>query len=462
MNGKLLIPDKQLVKEMDIAAPRYTSYPTIPVWQTADKDDNYIRVLENHDPGRTLSLYFHIPFCPSVCHYCGCNTSKLDHDDQVADYLQALENELRLVGSLLGDKRRVSHIHWGGGSPTVLKEEQFSSIFSKIDSYFDVESKAEIAIETNPMTCLDEKLKFLLELGFNRFSIGIQDFNSNVQQHIGRHQTYERTEEFCGIIRRYGVRSLNFDLVYGLPAQTLEGLSDTLSKVEILSPDRIAVYSFAFLPAMRENQKNIDAALLPQAEEKFDLYLLTIDRLNRAGYRMIGIDHYAKPEDELVQACDQNRLRRNFMGYTTNSETDVLAFGATGISDIDGYYCQNLKDLKDYYGRVEKGHLPLQRQISLDQDDLIRRKVIMDLLCNGSVKKQEVEHQFNIDFDNYFELELPRLDGLIARGMVTCNDKMIEATELGRYFLRNIVLHFDNYLDGRKGPKNKTAFSRTV
>ncbi len=457
-----VIPDKDLVREMDVAAPRYTSYPTIPVWHPAESGEAYADALRNHKPDIPLTLYFHVPFCPVICHYCGCNTAKLECAAQTAEYVDALLREIRLVRALLPQRRRVAQIHWGGGTPSTLKEDEFRAVLDLVRESFDVEDDAELAIETNPMTCNDEKLHFLLGHGFNRFSIGVQDFDAEVQRKIGRNQTYERTAEFCGLIRAHGVRSLNFDLVYGLPGQNLGKAADTLSKVTRLAPDRIAVYSFAFLPTLRENQKQIVASELPETDLKFDLYLMTIERLQNAGYAMIGMDHFARPEDELAAAWRAQRLRRNFMGYTTNADTDVLAFGATGIGDVSGYYYQNEKDNTPYYERLNRGDLPVQRHITLDADDHIRRTVIMDLLCNGIVRKEAVEKRFSIGFDRYFDLELSRLEPLAAKGLVQNGPAAVEATALGRYFLRNLALVFDNYLDGRKGPAKGATFSRTV
>jgi oxygen-independent coproporphyrinogen-3 oxidase len=457
-----VIPGKELVREMDVAAPRYTSYPTIPVWSAADSEDAYAEVLRRHSADTPLTLYFHVPFCPSICHYCGCNTSKLECDAQTAEYAGALQQEIRIVRALLPERHRVTQIHWGGGTPSTLKDEEFTAILNLVSESFDVADDAELAIETNPMTCTDEKLRFLLDTGFNRFSIGVQDFDPEVQQRIGRNQTYERTAEFCRVIREHGVRSLNFDLVYGLPTQNLDKANGTMSRVAELSPDRIAVYSFAFLPNLRDNQRNIDMGLIPGTDMKFDLYLLTIRRLQEAGYAMIGMDHYAKPDDELALAWREKRLRRNFMGYTTKAETDVIAMGATSISDVSGYYCQNIKDNAPYYDSVRAGRLPVQRHMTLDGDDLIRRRVIMDLLCNGVVVKDDINRSFGIAFDEYFALELPRLNPLIEKNLVVNNASILEATETGRFFLRNIALHFDNYLDGRKGPQAGATFSRTV
>jgi oxygen-independent coproporphyrinogen-3 oxidase len=462
MSPALVIPGKELVREMDVAAPRYTSYPTIPVWLPADSGEDYAAALRRHAPETPLTLYFHVPFCPSICHYCGCNTAKLECPGQTAEYVESLLAEIRLVRSLLPQRHRVSQIHWGGGTPTSLQDGEFLAVLDLVRESFDIENDAELAIETNPMTCSDDKIRFLLANSFNRLSIGVQDFDPEVQQKIGRGQTFERTAEFCRLIREHGVRSLNFDLVYGLPGQDIEKAADTLDKVVGLSPDRIAVYSFAYLPSLRDNQKNIDVAGLPETELKFDLYLLTIDRLQRAGYEMIGMDHYAKPRDELAMARREHRLRRNFMGYTTKAETDVLAFGATGIGDVSGYYYQNEKDNAPYFERIKRGDLAVQRHMTLDADDLIRRKVIMDLLCNGVVLKKEISRQFSIDFDQYFEMELSRLEPLAGKDLVVNDAAVVEATPLGRFFLRNLALVFDNYLDGRKGPRKGATFSRTV
>ncbi len=457
-----VIPSKDLVREMDVAAPRYTSYPTIPVWQPAESGAAYAEALRRHSSETPLTLYFHVPFCPVICHYCGCNTAKLEREEQTAEYVHALLAEIWLARSLLPERHRVSQIHWGGGTPSILQESEFTAVMDLVRESFDVEEQAELAIETNPMTCGDEKVRFLLANGFNRISIGVQDFDPEVQQKIGRCQTHARTAAFCRLIRQHGVRSLNFDLVYGLPGQNMNKAADTLAKVVELAPDRIAVYSFAFLPTLRDNQRKINKAELPDTELKFDLYLMAIERLQQAGYAMIGMDHYAKPEDELAVAWRERRLRRNFMGYTTKAETDVLAFGATGIGDVSGYYYQNEKENAAYYERLGRGDLPVQRHMTLDADDLIRRKVIMDILCNGVVLKDEVSHQFSIEFDGYFSSEAERLAPLAAKELVRNDSRVVEATALGRFFLRNLALVFDNYLDGRKGPQRGTTFSRTV
>lgn len=458
----LIIPDKSLVQEMDVAAPRYTSYPTIPVWTEAASQVRFVERLQRHTPERELTLYFHVPFCHSICHYCGCNTSKLERQEQVDRYIDALEREIGRMSGHLDGRHTVQQIHWGGGTPTVLTSEQFDRVFESLGEKFELEPHAEIAIETNPMTCQDDKLQYLLDKGFNRISIGVQDFDEEVQKLIGRHQTIKRTREFCRLIRQSGVKSLNFDLVYGLPGQTLEGLKKTLDTVVELLPDRIAVYSFAFLPAMRDNQKLINPDTVPGADSKFDLYLETISNLQKAGYRMIGMDHFARVDDELVKAHEDNSLRRNFMGYTTKAHTDVLAMGVSSISDFSDYYCQTEKDIAAYEKAQKIGELPVMRQCELDADDGIRRRTIMDLLCNGQIDRAEIGIEYGIDFDSYFQLELEKLEPLVKKDIVVIGDEIIEATALGRYFLRNIALHFDNYFDGRKGPKTDTTYSKTV
>ncbi len=459
---EIFVPDKSLIREMDVAAPRYTSYPTIPVWQPANSDEQYVAVLQQHSDDTALTLYFHIPFCPRICHYCGCNSILLDNDAQTRTYVAHVLKELQIVRKNLQVSHRVAHIHFGGGTPTVLESDSFQAIFSSVRENFEITSDTEWAIETNPMTCTDEKLAFLLENGFNRFSLGVQDFDTEVQERIGRFQTLERTTEFCEKLRAHCIRSLNFDLVYGLPTQTLTKMERTLDQVIELNPDRIAVYSFAYLPKLKTNQESIDGAELPDTDTKFDLYRCTAARLQEAGYVMIGMDHYAKPGDELAKAWQAGKLRRNFMGYTTGAETDVIALGATGISDVSGYYCQNKKKVAEYAADIEAGHLPVQRHIQLDADDKLRRRVIMDLLCNAQVEKTQIEEAFSINFNTHFASALERLTPLIERELLTNEKTSIKATALGRYFLRNIALLFDNYLDGEKGTGEKATFSRTV
>lgn len=456
------VPDRELVRRLDVAAPRYTSYPTIPVWDAAPSDERFLQALQSADSGKPVSLYLHVPFCPSICHYCGCNSRKLRSDEQVHEYVERLGSEIRRLRVALGAERRVVQLHFGGGTPTVLDGDRFQNLFDVVLEGFSVDGDAEIAIETNPMTLGDDTLELLGRLGFNRFSVGVQDLDPVVQRAIGRNQTFERTAEVCRGIRGLEVNSLNFDLVYGLPFQTQDRLARTLERVVDLRPDRIAVYSFAYLPRLRDNQRHIDAAALPRGDEKFDLYLQTVGTLRSAGYEAIGMDHFALPDDELARAHRARRLRRNFMGYTTTPETDVLAVGATAISDLGEYYGQNLKGVSDYERAVDHGRLPVMREIVLDDDDRRRRRVIMSLLCNGVIVKSEIDAGCGECFDTLFEPELERLEELEDEGLVSVGADRIIATDLGRYFLRNIAVVFDNYFDGRKGESSNAVFSRTV
>lgn len=454
--------DSALVRELDVAAPRYTSYPPIPLWKPARNDSSYAARLRRPRGTKPLSLYFHIPFCQRICSYCGCNTQLLTRPELLASYARDLETELRAVRSRVLDSGPVEQIHFGGGTPTVLEERHFRSLLELLVEEFAITRDAELALETNPMTCSEERLRLLAELGFNRISIGVQDFDASVQHHIGRNQTYEVTARFARLCRQLGFPSVNFDLVYGLPGQTLSSMDATLDRVIELEPDRVAVYSFAYLPQLRENQRAIEEKLLPVGENKLDLYLLVRQRLTAAGYRHVGMDHFALENDELALAHRRGLLRRNFMGYTTKPETDVLAFGATAISDLGDYYCQNLKDLDLYHEAVTAGRLPVHRELALDEDDQVRREVIMSILCNGMVSKALVAERYGIEFGFYFQTELKRLAGLGEKGLVVVDNEEIRATELGAYFLRNLALVFDNYLDGRKGEPARPAFSRTV
>jgi oxygen-independent coproporphyrinogen III oxidase len=446
------IPD-DLIARLDVPGPRYTSYPTAPEWRTTFGADAYAKQLaqagEKWDA--PLSLYVHLPFCQEMCAYCGCNVVVAKDRGKADTYIGALAREMDLVAALLGQRRRVSQMHWGGGTPTFLDEGQLELLFASLAARFDFTPDAELAIEIDPVVTSDAQLKLLARLGFNRLSMGVQDFDPDVQRAVRRIQTVEETRSRLQLARDLGFHAVNFDLICGLPLQTAASWTRTMEQVAELRPDRLAVYSFAFVPKARPNQRVLAQYAMPTAKDKLALRRITHDVLGAAGYRSIGMDHFALPTDELSRAQERRALRRNFQGYTVLPASDVVAFGATGISDIGGAYAQNVRPLPRYYGALANGKLATEHGILLDADDLERRRIIESLMCNFWV---------DLGANHRFKEELVALAPLEHDGLVRTNGSEIEVLPLGQVFVRNVAMVFDAYL--RKEPAGRQVFSRTV
>ncbi len=455
----------ELLIKYDRPGPRYTSYPTAVEFSDSYTEADYRAALEEaasrrHEP---LSLYLHLPFCEERCTFCGCNVVITRKRPVAAEYLQYLHREIRAVAALLGGRRNIVQYHWGGGTPTYHSPEEMRALQAVVREHFDIPPDAEIAIEIDPKVTTREQIDTLKELGFNRLSMGVQDFAPEVQRIVNRNQTEEETRVLYDYCRSAGFHSINLDLIYGLPRQTVPAFARTLDSVIGLRPDRVAVYSFAHVPWIKGNQKVIDVADLPSPQAKMELFCLAREAFLRAGYRAVGMDHFALPEDELSQAIENRTLHRNFMGYTVKAAPDVVGLGISAIGDVSNAYAQNVKKLTAYYRALDQGRLPVERGYRLSQDDLIRRFVITQIMCNFYLDKRAVNDRFGIDFDRYFAGELAELgapDGPVAHGFLTLGEQALELTPRGRLFVRNIAMIFDRYL--KQKAADKPVFSRTV
>jgi oxygen-independent coproporphyrinogen-3 oxidase len=455
--------EPELLVQLSKAGPRYTSYPTAPVWDGSVGQEQLRSRLEQADtegPESPLSLYFHIPFCEHMCTYCGCNVVVARRQERADLYLDHVALELDQVARHLPRRRRVIQLHLGGGTPTFLKEEQILRLWSLVTERFEIDKTGEIALEIDPVVTSTEQLALLRGLGFNRVSMGIQDFTPDVQEYVGRVQSVELTGRLHDYARRLGFRGINFDLIYGLPKQRPETFARTLDRVLEMAPDRVAVFSYAHVPWMRPAQRAFDEALLPSPVEKLQLFALAMRRFLEAGYVQIGMDHFARPDDELARARLARELRRNFQGYTVLPASDIVAFGITGISDVQGCYAQNLKPLAHYYRRLEAGELPVERGWVLSPDDLLRRDVIHGIMCNFHLDLAAVCAGHGVDAREHFADELRRLADVERDGLVEREDLVLQLTPLGRVLVRNVAMIFDPYLQQKR--QAGQTFSKTI
>jgi oxygen-independent coproporphyrinogen-3 oxidase len=453
-----------LIAQYDRPGPRYTSYPTAVEFSPAFDGRAYTERLQQASglAGAPLSLYVHLPFCAERCTYCGCTMIAARSHAIAVRYLEYLEREIGMLATHLGDRRRVVQHHWGGGTPTFLNLAEIERLHGCVSRHFDLVGGAEQAIEIDPRVTSREQLALLRSLGFNRLSMGVQDFNPEVQAAIGRRQSERATRELYDFARTLGFDSINVDLIYGLPLQTLESFERTLRSIVAMHPDRIAVYSYAHVPWLRPHQKLIDVSGLPNPESKVGLIGAAIDAFAGAGYLSIGMDHFARPDDDLAVAMAERRLHRNFMGYTTRPADDMLGLGLSAIGDVQGAYAQNAKTLTAYYAALDDGRFPIERGIALSADDLVRRHVITELMCNFRVDREAVARAFDIDFDRYFARELAALaapGGPVSDGLVRIAPDALEVTRHGRLFVRTVCMIFDRYLAAHQGSR---TFSRTI
>jgi len=453
----------ELLKKYDRPGPRYTSYPTAVEFNADFTPARYRAHLHaaNEAGAEPLSLYVHIPFCEERCTFCGCHVIITRHRDRAAEYLDYLDRELDLLAQVLPDRRQLIQYHWGGGTPTYLNSGEIRRLWAKVRAHFNIAPDAEVAIEVDPRVTSREQVDTLRELGFNRLSMGVQDFTPEVQAAINRNQSEPETRDLYQYCRAVGFTSINLDLIYGLPLQTPETFRRNLAAVIDLRPDRVACYSYAHVPWIRGHQKGIQIEQLPPPEVKLELLASAIAAFHAAGYRQIGMDHFALPEDELAQAMARGTLHRNFMGYTTKVASDMLGVGVSAIGDVRGAFAQNQKKLSTYYAALTAGEFPIERGFELSPDDHIRRAVITQLMCNFVLRKDEVARRFDLDFDRYFALELAELAaGPAEEGFVRLTPDRIEVTPLGQLFVRNVCMTFDAYL--RRPKEGRPVFSRTV
>ncbi|EIM00647.1 oxygen-independent coproporphyrinogen III oxidase [Rhodanobacter denitrificans] len=444
--------DPALIARYDVAGPRYTSYPTAPHFK-AEFDEAALRAViraSNEEPiPRPLSVYVHVPFCMSPCFYCGCNRVITRDVTQADRYLERLYREIELIAPLFDRDRSVRQLHFGGGTPNFLDTAHMGELLESLARHFSFSHAAdrEYGIEIDPRFADAAYIRAMGELGFNRISVGIQDFDPAVQKAVNRIQSFEQTREVIEAARTSGFRSASVDLIYGLPFQSVDGFSRTLDQVVALNPDRVAVYGYAHLPEMFKAQRQIEAADLPDAATRLALFGRALEHLSAAGYVYIGMDHFAKASDELVLAQRAGTLQRNFQGYSTHGDCDIVGLGVSAIGRIGDSYSQNARDLIGYYAALDAGRLPLMRGLQLDEDDLIRRELINELMCHGSVEKQAFGARHRLLFDEYFARERQRLLPLIEDGLVTENPREIRVTSRGRLLLRIIAMCFDAYLD---------------
>ncbi len=456
----------ELLKKYDRPGPRYTSYPTAVEFhdQFTAKDYRRHLALANAAAGEPLSLYIHIPFCEERCSFCGCHVIITKHKDRAASYLDYLFAEIDMLAAALPDRRRLVQYHWGGGTPTYLSIDQMRVLQAKVREHFTIDPDAEVAIEVDPRVTTFEQVDALRELGFNRLSMGVQDFTPEVQEAINRNQGEAETRALYAYGRRAGFDSINVDLVYGLPKQTPATFAKSLDSIIDMRPDRVACYSYAHVPWIRGNQKGIEIETLPPAEVKLELFATAIDRFRAAGYVQIGMDHFALPDDELALAIDKGTLHRNFMGYTVKPASDMLGVGISSIGDVRGAFCQNEKKISTYYAAISAGDFPVHRGFELSADDIVRRYVITQLMCNFVLDKDEVERRFGIRFDDYFAAEVAELaSGPASEDFLekaNGSSRELRVTPLGQLFIRNICMIFDAYLKKQRG--DKPVFSRTV
>jgi oxygen-independent coproporphyrinogen-3 oxidase len=455
----------ELLRKYDKPGPRYTSYPTAVEFTPEFTEQDYRRQLAEADtfPTEPLSLYVHLPFCEERCLYCGCNVVITKKGEVAERYLESLYREIDLLAAHLPHRRVVSQYHWGGGTPTYHGPAQIEALHRKLTEHFEILPDAEVAIEVDPRVTTFEQARLLEQLGFNRISMGVQDFTPEVQAAVDRNQTEEQTRQLYDECRRLGFHSINLDLIYGLPLQTPQTFARNMEVVIDLRPDRIAVYSYAFVPWMKAHQKRIDTETLPDAATKLRLFCIAREMLLEAGYRQIGMDHFALPDDEMVVAMRERRLHRNFMGYTVKRGGDMLGLGTSAIGDVQGALAQNVKKLTTYRQAIEDGRFPIERGVRLDGDDLVRREVITRLMCNLHLDQAEIETRFGISFPDYFAEELDELrrpEGPVEHGFLEIAAGHLKVVGQGSLFIRNICMVFDRYL--RKDGPDKPVFSRTV
>ncbi len=460
----MVIPEG-LLKRLDVPGPRYTSYPTADRFVEAFGPGDYLQALRERAAGlriggvAPLSVYVHIPFCESVCYYCACNKIVTRHHERAAEYLHALETEIDLHVAELGAGQPVSQLHFGGGTPTFLSDGELERLMGVLKRAFRLLDTAEVSIEVDPRTADAQRLKFIRELGFNRLSFGIQDFDPDVQKAIHRVQSYESVRDLIHAARALGYESVNADLIYGLPLQTAASFERTVTQVASLRPDRIALYAYAHLPERFKPQRRIDGAQLPSGETRLRMLGGAIGGFLGHGYTYIGMDHFALPTDALAVAKRQGRLHRNFQGYSTQPDCDLVALGVSSIGRMGSTYSQNAKTLPEYYDALHQRRFPTVRGLAASRDDLVRRAVIMAIMCQGRVEFESIELAHLIRMEDYFGPELERLRPLAAEGLLEIDKQCIQVTALGWYFVRGIAMVFDRYVHA---DQTRAKFSRII
>jgi len=454
----------ELLTRFDVPGPRYTSYPTADRFVEAFGEQDYVEALSERQVGGVgkplpLSLYVHIPFCESLCYYCACNKIITKHKERASDYLRYLGKEMALHTRLIGRGQSVSQLHLGGGTPTFMSDYELRQLMSLLREHFEFVPGGEYSVEVDPRTVDENRLAVLAELGFNRLSFGVQDFDPAVQKAVHRMQPAEQVFALVASARRMGFESVNVDLIYGLPLQTQASFDRTLAQVNELRPDRIALYAYAHLPERFKPQRRIHAEELPNGNDKVAMLSRSLDALTQAGYVYIGMDHFALPDDALAVAKRQGRLHRNFQGYSTQADCDLIALGVSSIGRIGSTYSQNAKTMEAYCDLLDRGHFPVERGLHLSRDDLIRRTVIMALMCQGHLEFEAINLAWLIDFKTMFAHEMAQLEDMQAQGLVQLSDAGIQVTAMGWFFVRGVAMVFDRYL---QTDRNRNRFSKII
>ena len=456
-----IIFDSDLIRRYDKAGPRYTSYPTAVQFHTDFGVDDYKAQVEaSNASGRDLSLYFHIPFCDTVCFYCGCNKIATKDRSRAEPYLRRVYRELAMQSALFDPARKVTQLHWGGGTPTFISHDEMRELMAMTRKYFTLvdDSEGEFSIEIDPREATADTIAILREIGFNRMSLGVQDFDPAVQKAVNRIQSEQQTFAVIEAAREQGFHSISLDLIYGLPHQSQASFAKTLEKVLAMQPDRLSVFNYAHLPEIFKPQRRINEADLPRPDEKLAILRNTIETLIDAGYVYIGMDHFAKPDDELALAQDKGLLYRNFQGYSTHADCDLIGLGVTSIGKVADCYAQNLKPMDEYTARIDNDELAIFRGITLSADDVLRRAVINQIICNFVLDFANIEQRFKIDFADYFARELADLKPMQADGLLELDARGIRVSSAGKLLIRNICMVFDIYLRG----KTEQRFSKVI
>jgi len=454
----------ELLTRFDVPGPRYTSYPTADRFVEAFSQLDLHQALELRSQGlsqkiRPLSIYVHIPFCESLCYYCACNKIITKHHEKAEPYLRYLAKEVELYTNAIGMGQSVSQLHLGGGTPTFLSDDELRELMSVLKRSFSFVAGGEYSVEVDPRTVNEQRLALLLELGFNRLSFGVQDFDPEVQKAVHRIQPAAQVFALVESARKMGFESVNVDLIYGLPKQTPESFDRTLKQVNDLRPDRIALYAYAHLPERFKPQRRILAAELPVASSKIAMLSQSMDALMAAGYVYVGMDHFALPDDALAVAKRQGRLHRNFQGYSTQPDCDLIGLGVSAIGRMGGTYSQNAKTMEEYVDMLDHGQMPIVKGLALSRDDLIRRAWIMAIMCQGHVQYDAFNEGWLIDAKKYFAPELSQLESLQDQGLVELSDSGLKVTPMGWYFVRGVAMVFDKYL---QADRNRTRFSKII
>ncbi len=455
--------DVELLKKYSVPGPRYTSYPSAPVFSQEFRPDDYlaeIRDTNREGEDSPISVYAHLPYCDTLCYFCGCTMKVTNDATQITAYNQYLKKEIAAIAKMVSPSRKVSQLHWGGGTPSYLDAADILDLGGFLKSSFTYADDIEAGVEIDPRGLTKDRMEAFRESGFNRTSMGVQDFDPAVQKAVNRIQSEKITRDAVEWSREMGFTSVNIDLIYGLPNQTLAGFERTVERVIDLSPDRLAVFNYAHVPWLKPHQKVLDEMSLPAAGEKLEIFRMTLEKLAGAGYENVGMDHFAKPDDELALARRNGSLYRNFQGYSTKAGCDLYAFGMSAISFLGGVYHQNKKTVREYFEKIDAGLVPTHAGYRMSRDDVIRRDVIMKIMCDNEVMKGDIEERYGISFDGYFAAALPKLGAFTADGLIELKGDRIVITPEGRLIVRNIAMCFDPYLESLG--KDKQVFSKTV